>query len=75
MHMHKEPKCTTSAQKSCKPVFVHLSSVSCGLKNYIDSKHLGILKKFDIVHVIFLQRTKVCLSIMNILRTKKHSNV
>ena len=47
MHMHKEHKCATSAQKSCKPVFVHLLSVSCGLKNYINSKHLGILKTFE----------------------------
>ena len=60
MHMPKEHKCATSAQKSCKPVFVHLSSVSCGLKNYIDSKHLGILKMFEFKTSDFSAKKQRC---------------
>ena len=72
MHMHKEHKCSTSAQKSCKPVFFHLSSVSCGLKNNIDSKHLGILKKFECNTYDFSAKNKGVLKHHEQLKHKKN---
>jgi hypothetical protein len=71
MHMHKEHKCATSAQKSCKPVFVHLPSVSCGLKNYIDSKHLGILKMFECNTCDFSAKNKGAMKQHEHLKHKK----
>ena len=70
MHMHKEHNGAAPVQKSCD-MCLFTSLLSRVLKNHIDRKHRGILKFFNVISVIFLQRAKVCLSIMNILSTQK----
>lgn len=70
MHMHKEHNGAAPVQKTCN-MCSFTSHLSRALKNHIDRKHRGILKFFNVISVIFLQRAKVCLSIMNILSTQK----
>ena len=74
MHMHKEHNGAAPVQKSCIMCLFtsHLSHV---LNNHIDRTHLGISKPLNVIIVIFLQRAKVCISIMNTLNTKKEATL
>ena len=70
VRMHKEYNGAAPVQKSCN-MCLFTSHMSHILKKNIDRKHLGILKTLNVISVIFLQRAKVCISIMNTLSTKK----
>ena len=70
MHMHKVHKGAAPVQKS-SDMCLFTYHLSCILKSHINRKHICILKYFIVISVIFLQREKMWLSIMNILSTKK----
>ena len=60
MHMHKEGNDAAHVQKSCN-MCLFTSHMPCVLKNDINRKHLGILKRFECNKWDFSAKTKCVL--------------